>query len=306
MSADRRFFFYRKVDTMEQSYQDVTELLRQTVKRIRTQRPAYGELLAFFEAVFLAQENSRQHVRLEPVCVPEEILAQKKQQKLPLLDPSEFVIDRKETISLLNTLCGIAQNGNPKLSAEAELFQKALDSGFVDLPALSDVLLQKTFAWPEVPGVGTMVMNFLTYHSILPSLAECGKQAAALLEKEEPWKTGYCPVCGGMPCLSILGKDGERNFVCSFCTHRWSVPRMFCAFCSNTDTKTLHYFSSEEESEYRVDVCENCSRYIKTVDTRKTDRFVYPLLEMIATLHLDMIAAEAGLSPVYDWNPIGI
>jgi FdhE protein len=43
-----------------------------------------------------------------------------------------------------------------------------------------------------------------------------------------------------------------------------------------------------------VDVCENCKRFIKTVDLRKISRIIYPPLEQVATLHLDMKAAEAG------------
>jgi len=39
----------------------------------------------------------------------------------------------------------------------------------------------------------------------------------------------------------------------------------------------------------------NVKKYVKTVDTRKIDRFFYPPLEQIATLHLDMKANETGL-----------
>ncbi|MCD4842444.1 MAG: formate dehydrogenase accessory protein FdhE, partial [Methanosarcinales archaeon] len=71
--------------------------------------------------------------------------------------------------------------------------------------------------------------------------------------------------------------------------------RIYCPFCENKDQKTLHYFFSEEEEEYRVDVCDQCRRYIKTIDTRKIKRPVYPFLEQVTTLHLDMLAQNQGL-----------
>lgn len=95
--------------------------------------------------------------------------------------------------------------------------------------------------------------------------------------------------------MSALEGDGERFLFCSFCWHKWPVRRLVCPFCENDDSKTLHYFYTEEEREYRVNVCDKCKKYVKTVDTRKIDRFFYPPLEQIATLHLDMKANETGL-----------
>ncbi|RPJ13122.1 MAG: formate dehydrogenase accessory protein FdhE, partial [Deltaproteobacteria bacterium] len=45
---------------------------------------------------------------------------------------------------------------------------------------------------------------------------------------------------------------------------------------------------------YRVDACDSCRKYLKTVDTRVLNRRVYPALEQVASLHLDLKAAEAG------------
>ena len=42
------------------------------------------------------------------------------------------------------------------------------------------------------------------------------------------------------------------------------------------------------------DACASCRKYIKTVDTRVLGRRSYPPLEQIASLHLDIKAAEAG------------
>jgi FdhE protein len=94
--------------------------------------------------------------------------------------------------------------------------------------------------------------------------------------------------------LAMLQNEGKRVLACSFCRHEWSANRIFCPFCENTASDMLQYFVVQDDDEHRVDVCENCKRFIKTVDLRKISRIIYPPLEQVATLHLDMKAAEAG------------
>ena len=72
------------------------------------------------------------------------------------------------------------------------------------------------------------------------------------------------------------------------------MKRLYCPFCENSDSKLLHYLFSEEEKDVRVDLCDNCKKYIKTVDARRADRTIYPPLEQISTLHLDIKAGEEG------------
>ncbi|MDY6954045.1 MAG: formate dehydrogenase accessory protein FdhE, partial [Thermodesulfobacteriota bacterium] len=83
--------------------------------------------------------------------------------------------------------------------------------------------------------------------------------------------------------------------LCSFCGHEWRTHRLCCPFCENRDQKTMHYFFSDEEKDCRVDVCDQCKRYVKTIDTRKMKRPMHPYVEQISTLHLDMLAREKGL-----------
>jgi hypothetical protein len=44
---------------------------------------------------------------------------------------------------------------------------------------------------------------------------------------------------------------------------------------------------------------------VKTVDGRKLARPVYPPLEQVATLHLDLKAAEAGYESAFPARPLG-
>jgi FdhE protein len=91
-------------------------------------------------------------------------------------------------------------------------------------------------------------------------------------------------------------EEGRRILQCSLCSTEWAFRRLQCPFCRNDDHDTLRFFFVDEESPYRVDVCDICKRYIKTVDERKLEeeKKVMLTLENIATLFLDILAVEEG------------
>ncbi|MDH4222030.1 MAG: formate dehydrogenase accessory protein FdhE [candidate division Zixibacteria bacterium] len=113
------------------------------------------------------------------------------------------------------------------------------------------------------------------------------------------WGKGFCPVCGSPAALSYLRKeDGKRILWCQFCETQWSFMRLKCPFCSNEDQKSLRYFFTEEKDFYRVDVCDKCKSYIKTIDQRKmphpNELSLYR--ESMQTLFLDLLAERDGYS----------
>jgi FdhE protein len=109
------------------------------------------------------------------------------------------------------------------------------------------------------------------------------------------WQEGFCPVCGGEPLIARLEeKAGKRWFFCSMCHTGWAHKRMACPFCENDDPKALRYFYVENDEARRVDVCDKCKRYIKTIDYRKIDRVLNPFVENISTLALDIVAEKEG------------
>ncbi|NIS62640.1 MAG: formate dehydrogenase accessory protein FdhE, partial [Proteobacteria bacterium] len=69
---------------------------------------------------------------------------------------------------------------------------------------------------------------------------------------------------------------------------------LMCPFCENTDHQTLRYFYTEREKAYRIDICDKCKRYIKTVDARQLAGEIFLPVEDIGTLHLDILAADKG------------
>jgi FdhE protein len=71
------------------------------------------------------------------------------------------------------------------------------------------------------------------------------------------------------------------------------MERLHCAVCGNNDQDSLQYLCADGEEAYRIDLCDRCHHYIKTIDYRSLEGSD-PCLEDLATLHLDVVASEKG------------
>jgi FdhE protein len=141
------------------------------------------------------------------------------------------------------------------------------------------------------PALTAMVLRLTLY----PVLA---RWAAALapLRQGAPWERGYCPTCGSWPLLAeFRGLEQLRFLRCGLCASAWEFPRLLCAFCGNRDHRQLGYFhAAGEESSRRAATCDACGGYVKTLTTLAALSEPALLVADLATLHLDLAAAERG------------
>ena len=114
----------------------------------------------------------------------------------------------------------------------------------------------------------------------------------------------YCPVCGGLPQVSVFVDSGEalvtgqRRLVCARCASEWVYPRMTCVACGETESNKLVVFADPEQLPHlRIDACERCKRFIVSVDARLEGHAV-PVVDEIAALPLDITAANRGFTKV--------
>jgi FdhE protein len=130
--------------------------------------------------------------------------------------------------------------------------------------------------------------------SIRPALEKVVERYGGAVGKSE-WSEGYCPICGREPKIGEIRDDeGSRYLFCNQCGFEWHYQRIRCPFCGNEEQQTLAYFTIEEDERYRVDVCNECKRYIKIIDFRDSKEKADLDVEDIATLHLDMLANDEG------------
>jgi formate dehydrogenase accessory protein FdhE len=110
---------------------------------------------------------------------------------------------------------------------------------------------------------------------------------------------GACPVCGAPPVVATLrdlpGALGSGGLVCSRCGTERRIRRLSCAHCGESSADRLRVHTPESVPYVRIDACESCRRYIKTVDLRRQGTAV-PIVEDLATPELDLWAREQGLT----------
>jgi len=272
--------------------------IKQTADVIKKIRPVYQPILDFYSQVFLAQEESSAEIELSSIVISPDLLDIKQQSQLPLIDPSEFLIDVKEAEQLFVKICDLAQDLAPELSQGAQVLKKALQEEKFELETVITAILnnQENVLEQQADKSGGQVSElvFFTYSSMVPSIKACSQQLETYLTPPAEMKKGYCPICGNQPDMAFFDEDGKRHLKCSFCSHQWAVGRMGCVYCENNDKDQQLYFFTNEEQEYRVNLCDHCHQYIKVVDLRKMDRPFVPGLEMVSSLHLDIKAREKG------------
>ena len=78
-----------------------------------------------------------------------------------------------------------------------------------------------------------------------------------------------CPHCQRKPGLGILrplGEGGQRSLLCSFCLAEWEFRRIVCPGCGEENHAKLPVYTAEQLKHVRVEACDSCRTYIKTVD----------------------------------------
>jgi FdhE protein len=212
---------------------------------------------------------------------------------VPLLRDEPVAIDVPSFVRRAQRLTKILQRRRP----DAASVQKALSNGKLD-PAwlIAEILTGRTRAFYEraeelgldVPLTATVV--WLTLFPVMCHL----RTALAPLRREMGWRQGFCPTCGAWPKLGeFRGLEQTRFLRCSLCADEWEFPRLRCPFCGNSEHQQLGYLHVEgEESQHRAATCEGCRHYVKMQATLSAFSAPQLLVADLATMHLDLAAAE--------------
>jgi FdhE protein len=107
-----------------------------------------------------------------------------------------------------------------------------------------------------------------------------------------------CPFCNARPVLAVLrgeGDGGKRSLLCSMCATEWLYRRVVCPSCGEENKDKLPIYVAAELDYVRVDACDSCQTYLKSIDLTKNGRAV-PVVDEIATVALNIWAEEHGYS----------
>ncbi len=267
------------------------------VAHLSASRPAYASILNFYGPVFTAQVKAAAHTRPAAIELDESITEMKLKEGFALIVPVAFTVDCQAAGKLLAEICAIAEKAGEKLAGAGKALALAMEEGTSMEDLFRDVLDDKgrIHALAEKRDVSPDMLSLLLYLAVKPSL-EAGARQLSIRLASLGKNRDSCPICGSAPIIGELDAEGNQWTYCGLCWHRWPVKRLACPFCDNRDDASLEYVYSEDEPEYRINLCGGCRRYLKVVDTRKMERGFYPPLEQVASLHLDMMAAEKGFS----------
>jgi formate dehydrogenase accessory protein FdhE len=119
-----------------------------------------------------------------------------------------------------------------------------------------------------------------------------------------------CPFCGRKPQLAALSNEtditdmsggsvegGRRFLLCGDCLTSWPFKRVSCVNCLEDNPYKLSYYQAEAIPDIRVECCDACRRYIKTIDLTRNNRCV-PTVDELAAIPLDLWAREKGYQKI--------
>ncbi len=195
----------------------------------------------------------------------------------------------------------VQQRGSETLASQAQLLSKSPDSW---------ERLLKSY-WNSDPGCeeSFFVRACLQpYYERRADLRSAGMNQRTRRSPESAIAANHlssCPFCRRKPQLAILSDDPEmsgvqegatgafRFLMCGDCLTVWSFPRIACAGCGEREPSRLPYYSTEALPYLRVECCDSCRQYLKSVDLTR-DRRPIPPVDELGAIPLDLWAQERG------------
>jgi FdhE protein len=210
---------------------------------------------------------------------------------VPLLSSPAAAVDLEPAVTLVGEL--VARLGQARLPGQpgAELRRSlALLQRELGPPRrIADWLLGGDSPAPSAPGL----LRYLGWSAAARWL-EPVVSAFAAWRDDQRWMRPYCPTCGSAPAMAqLVGADpGRKRFLaCGCCRTRWQFSRTKCPYCE-VDTQRLAVVGVTGEAGLRIDYCEACKGYLKTLDGQRDEAL---LLADWSSLHLDLLALDRGL-----------
>ena len=96
-----------------------------------------------------------------------------------------------------------------------------------------------------------------------------------------------------MGVLRPEGEGAKRTLICSFCRTEWDYLRIACLACDERREQKLCVYTTPKFEAVRVEACDTCKAYIKTVDLTRNGLAV-PEVDELAAIPLTLWVDENG------------
>lgn len=236
-----------------------------------------NELLVFYTHLLRAQKQIYEFLLSQPDWVPSGEL----ERDIPVF--------RSTFATILKTV---------ELAGPAPLVEKARSLEIESTEVIDEMLLAY---WRTPSDTEFFAKSYLQPY---------GKYVAQVSDLNAAVDERRCPVCGGKPQLSFLqnkettAESGNRDLMCAKCLSVWSFRRVVCANCGEEDPVKLGYFESTAINHVRIEACDTCKYYLKSVDLTRLGH-AQPLVDEVAAAPLDLWAIEHGYTKI-ELNLVGL
>jgi FdhE protein len=261
----------------------------QALAEAESQDERLSAYYAFHRTLLQLLNQARAGISATLELADEEALRARVVQGLPLVSFDQLPVEERGFAELVSTVAQLLLDYDPDLT------QQTLPESSAECYALALRRFEENQATNEghrgqdQPSLTQMAVDL----ALKPYLEWAAEQVLHYVEQEH-WKRGYCPVCGGAPDLAALeAETGARHLLCSRCSSKWLYPRVKCPFCTTTDHAKIFYYPSDD-GVYRLYVCQECRRYLKTIDLREVEGEALLPVERITTVAMDAAARSEG------------
>jgi formate dehydrogenase accessory protein FdhE len=144
------------------------------------------------------------------------------------------------------------------------------------------------------PGALTFVLEAV----LQPFVEQAAIAEAGMRRRPQPDASGQarCPFCNALPVVGVLREEGhgaKRTLVCALCLMEREYLRVVCPSCGEQQFDALPVYTADEFEYVRIEACDHCQHYLKTIDLTK-DGLAVPLVDDIASVSLDLWARDRG------------
>ena len=293
------------------TYNEEIHKIEEGLNRLNDKEYISESSINFFRDIIRAQYTVKKQLGEIKIstCLTEEKVKEMMINGIPLVTWDDIPLKESYLKELFQEICGIIKKQENSKTEEIQRIIDAEESGALAL----DILIEKLFSHDnvyfhtiagDIKGSEELLL-FVALHIARPFFEAV---AAKLNDKvmDELWIKNRCPVCGSEAQMAKLDKEvGRKILSCLLCGSEWRFMRVKCPFCNNENHKSLK-FLEVEGSPYRIDICEQCKRYIKTLDEREggdDEVAVIPSITDLATMYLDIIAENEGYERSWFFPP---
>ena len=256
--------------------------------------------IEFHEKIFNVQVKCMQHlIAVLPFQKLNSIdVAARLANKQSILDKNELLIDDKNLEPIFDSIFPVLNNYSHRNNAQLLKLEELNDRRKFSLKQLvlgllnnHDELIDEI---AQKFNISKQILELVGELIAVPYLELSAEYFTKKLSKFH-WREPFCPVCGNEPSMAKIDEqDSVKTLWCRFCDTTWTFFDKVCPYCRNDNINTQTFIFPANISGYRIESCNECKNYLKTVDDRVSIDEINFSVTNIATFYLDLLAKKHG------------